>query len=156
MLLRNQGAEVGFSHFHPCLAHVFLQGRVERCSPGHFIITARKDSMKLSQGSKEGCFHKIPLPLLSKHALFYILQLKELFPLTPQSLSFCVPFECWGVWGFSLCSLFIHIYPDSSPYCMWNQASLLCRSAQGLSGTKCQYSYYQMNCWQKTWTCFPK
>lgn len=80
MLLQNQGEEVGFSHFHPCLAHVFLQGRVERCSPGHFIITVRKDSMKLSQGSKEGCFHKIPLPLLSKHALFYILQLKELFP----------------------------------------------------------------------------
>lgn len=64
--------------------------RVEQCRPGHFIITVRKHSMKLSQGSKEGCLHNIPPLLLSKLALFYILQLKALFSFTFQSLSFCL------------------------------------------------------------------
>lgn len=88
--LRNSGEEVGFSHFHPRLADVFLRERVEQCRPGHFIITVRKHSMKLSQGSKGGCLHNIPLLLLSKLALFYILQLKALFPFTLRSLPFCL------------------------------------------------------------------
>lgn len=41
--------------FSPRLADVFLRGRAERCRPGHFIITVRKHSVKLSQEAKEGC-----------------------------------------------------------------------------------------------------
>lgn len=117
--LRNLGEEVGFSHFHPRLADVFLRERAERCRPGHFIITVRKHSMKLSQGSKKGCLHNIPLLLLSKLALFYILQLKALFSFKFQALSFglcpiwthrCLSFYC------AFCS---YIYLLT--YCIWNQ-----------------------------------
>lgn len=133
MLLRNQGAEVGFSHFQPCLAHVFLQGRVERCSPGHFIITVRKDSMKLSQGSKEGCFHKIPLPLLSKHALFYILQAEGAF-----SFDASVTFILCPIWVLRCLGLFfvLSVYT----YIFWFFTLLYVKSSifalQGRTGSK--------------------
>lgn len=73
---------------------------------------------------------------------------RNFFSLTFQSLSFCLcPIWMLRCLGFSLCFLFIHIITDSLLY--WNQVSVLCRSTQGLSVTKCWYSYCQMNHWQR-------
>lgn len=115
--------------------------RVEQCRPGHFIITVRKHSMKLSEGSKEGCLHNIPLILLSKLALFYILQLKALFSFTFKLFhvhSVSAPFECWD---FVVLSLHTYIYWYLSILYMkagfWEEANLeiLCRS--NITGFKC-------------------
>lgn len=122
------------SHSHHCLRRRILKvcfftklgrgGRIfsfsplsSRCvfarewsSAGQVISLSQreKDSVKLSQGSKEGCLHNILLPLLSKHALFYILQLKELF-FFDVSVTFILSLshlnvEVFGVFLCAFCS----------------------------------------------------
>lgn len=147
--------------------------RVEQCRPGHFIITVRKHSMKLSQGSKEGCLYNIPPLLLSKLALFYILQLKALFSFYIP-VAFILPSSHLNVevFGFPffllLFFLFILTLPASSLQCtvfdikcQTGSSSRCWDSVQEqhhwvLSETKCLYSYRQMSHWRSTRICFPK
>lgn len=112
--------EIRFSHFHPCLADVFLQERVERCRPGHFIITARKDSMILSQGSKEGCLYNIPLPLVKKCSILHSAAEETLFSLMFLPLSFCFcRIRMLSCLDFFVLSAHTYcIIPDSWAYCI--------------------------------------
>lgn len=81
---RGSGGGGGVSHFHPCLADVggfFVRksGAVQARTFHYHTKNALHETLPGSIGGGGGYLHNIPLPLLSKHALFYILQQREIY-----------------------------------------------------------------------------